>query len=77
MLDQFFPLLDLQLPMFGDDLCQNNIHFPRHMGRIAADVKVCLFQKQVVDLLAVFAEFVLDVHLFRAFPGESGDYLEG
>ena len=63
--------------MLGDDLGEDLVDLARHVGRVAADVKVRLLLQEVVDFGGALAQAVLDVDLLGAGAGEGGDDFEG
>jgi hypothetical protein len=63
--------------VLGDNLAEDLVDLARHVGRVAADVKVSLLLQQVVDLGRALAQAVLDVDFLCAGAGEGGDNFEG
>lgn len=63
--------------MLGDNLAQDLVDFARHVGRVAADVKVRFLLEQGVDLSRALAQAVLHVDFLGACAREGGDDFEG
>lgn len=74
--DNLFTLLGGQATMLSDDLAEDHVNFTRHVGRVAADIKVRLLLQEIVDKSAVLLELVLHVDLVGTLAGKCGDDLE-
>jgi hypothetical protein len=73
VLHYFLTLVEINSPLFGDNLAKEGIDFTCHVRGITTHVEVSLLLEEIVDKLGIFFQTMLNVDLLRCLARESGE----
>ena len=76
MLDHLLALLWGHATLLGNDVTQNQVDLPGHVGGVTTHVKVGLLLQQLADKRSVLLQAVLDIDLLGTLTREGGNDLQ-
>lgn len=76
MLDHFLALFSRHTTLLSDDVTENQVDLPGHVGGVTAHVEVCFLLQELADKWSILLEAMLNIYLLGTFTGESSDDLQ-